>query len=247
MIDLHCHLLPGIDDGPATMDQSIELSRIAVTGGIRHSVVTPHIHPGRYANNTTTITAVYQCLKNALKEHRIPLELTMAAEVRLSVEVLALVAANDVPFYGPDSNKIMLLEMPHSHILPGSDNLVKWLLARNITPMIAHPERNKEVMRNPAKIKPFTDMGCLLQVTAGSVAGRFGDAAQKTAEQLLHQGLVSVLASDGHNAKARPPLLNEGVAAAANIIGEIEAEALVTVNPQKILSGDWSTVSDFYL
>jgi len=248
MIDLHCHLLPGIDDGPATMAEAIVLAEIAVADGISHSVVTPHIHPGRYENDVMSITTAYNGLVDALSKHAIPLALSMAAEVRLSAEILTQVVTHKIPFYGHGliddeaanntyRQRVMLLEMPHQQILPGSDNLVAWLLKQNITPMIAHPERNKEVMRNPDKIASFVEQGCLLQVTGGSVAGRFGDIAKKTADYLLGKGWVTVLASDAHNAKARRPVLSEGREAAAGIVGDAAANQLVTTNPQKILQG----------
>ena len=114
--------------------------------------------------------------------------------------------------------KIMLLELPHSHVPPGSDRLVEWLIKNGVRPLIAHPERNKGIMANPKKIDVFRQLGCLFQVTAGSVAGNFGKLAQQCANLFLEQGLVTVLASDAHNIKYRPPKLNDGRDAAANIL-----------------------------
>src|SRR5690606_29549077 len=122
---------------------------------------------------------------------------------------------------------VFLLEFPHSHIPPGSDKLVRWLLDRRILPMIAHPERNKDIMRKFDKVQPFIEMKCLLQLTAGSVAGDFGEAAQMTARKLLETGKVSILASDAHNVTHRPPRLDHGRDAAAEIVGEEMAEKMV--------------------
>lgn len=236
MYDLHCHLLPGIDDGPDTMDQSLELARIAVANGITHSVLTPHIHPGRYENSATSIRFAMEQYRTALAEKDISLELGYAGEVRLSAEMLALVQENAIPFYGErDGYSVLLLELPHSHVPPGSDKLVQWLLDRKIRPMIAHPERNKGIMHDIDKVQPFIEMDCLFQVTAGSVVGSFGESAQDTARQLLEMGCVTILASDAHNAKRRPPRLDHGRDAAAKIVGKDLAEAMVTTRPQSLV------------
>lgn len=241
MIDLHCHLLPGIDDGPDTLAEAIELCRLAVTNGITHAVVTPHIHPGRYENDRRNIATTLATLKQALAEAGVPLPLGMAGEVRISAEVLPLVQQGLIPFYGSwQGRQVMLLEFPHSHIPPGTDRLVAWLLKQNVLPLIAHPERNKDIMRDLAKLRPFVEMGCLLQVTAGALAGRFGEGAEERAIQILEAGWATLLASDAHNLKARPPLLSEGVAVAADILGEAEARRLVVDRPWQLVSAQFT-------
>ena len=117
----------------------------------------------------------------------------------------------------------------------GSDKLVKWCLERKVRPVIPHPERNKDVIRNIEKIAPFVQLGCLLQVTAGAVAGDFGPQAQQLACQLLERDWVTFLASDAHNTNHRIPDLEPGRAAAAAIIGEAESWRLVRENPREIL------------
>lgn len=237
MFDLHCHLLPGIDDGPATLNEALELARIAVRNGITHSILTPHVHPGRYENLKASIGAATADFRAALARAEIPLQLGFAGEVRLSAEILMLVAEDRIPFYGSYRGfRVMLLELPHSHVPVGSDKLVQWLLDRKILPMIAHPERNKDVMRKLDKLQPFIEAGCLLQVTADSIAGSFGEAAQDTARALLEGGTVTILASDAHNTQHRPPRLMHGVEAAAAIVGEAEAFAMVSSRPAEIVA-----------
>jgi protein-tyrosine phosphatase len=210
MIDVHCHILPGIDDGAQTIDDSIELINIAINDGITHIVATPHIHPGRFDNNIATINSAYNKVAEWIKRTNAPIKLSTAAEVRISVELLSMLEDNAIPYLGQwQGYNVMLLEMPHSHILPGSDKLIKLLLNNNIRPLIAHPERNKEIMADPSKIQPFIDQGCLLQVTAGSLVGRFGDNAQAVALQLCQQNMVTLIATDAHNKKHRPPKLAE--------------------------------------
>lgn len=240
MIDLHCHLLPGIDDGPDTLEQALELARIAVANGITHSVVTPHVHPGRYENDSASVERALATFRGALQAAGIPLQLGYAGEVRLSVEVLAMVEQERVPFYGEvDGYRVMLLELPHSHVPPGSDALVGWLLDRRIRPMIAHPERNKDVMRSLDKLQPFIEAGCLFQVTAGSVAGLFGDYALRVACAMLEAGHVTLLASDAHNRDFRPPRLDHGRDAAARLIGEKAARRLVYDSPRALVTSQF--------
>ena len=240
MIDLHSHLLPGIDDGPSTLDQSLELAALAYQNGITHSILTPHIHPGRYTNNAKTISKACSDFAQALSSRGIPLKVGFAGEVRLSDEILMMVENEDIPFYGKlNQHNVLLLELPHNHVPAGSEKLIQWLLNKNIRPMIAHPERNKEIMSNLDKIKPFVQMECLIQVTAGSIVGLFGQTAQQCSRSLLEMGLVTVIASDAHNVKYRPPQLDHGRDAAAKILGEDEANRMVFDRPANIASSQF--------
>ena len=235
MIDLHCHLLPGIDDGPKTLDDSLALCRAAVENGISHAVVTPHITPGRYDNTLQSITETFTAFTDELKHAGIALRLGMAAEVRLDPLILDMVKEGNMPFLGEyNGSPVMLLEFPHSHIPPGSEELVGWLLKEGILPMIAHPERNKDVMRKLDKIMPFVKAGCLLQVTAASLAGVFGDEPRKRGVELLKEGLVTILASDAHNLHGRLPDIEQGRAVAEKIVGEDESWNLVLYGPREI-------------
>lgn len=236
MIDLHCHLLPGIDDGPETLDQALELARLAVTNGIRRVVVTPHIQPGCWDNDRQGIERVWNTFREALARHGIPLELGMAAEVRVCAEMMGLLAENRIPFLGEYQGKrVLLLEFPHDQIPVGTDKLVRWLLRREILPMIAHPERNKAVIRDFSRIFPYVDMGCLFQVTAGSLVGRFGPFAEERALQFLEEGWITILASDAHNVKYRPPNLLDGRDVVARLVGIEAARRLVEETPATIV------------
>ncbi|ODS23135.1 capsular biosynthesis protein [Candidatus Endobugula sertula] len=237
MIDLHCHFLPGIDDGPDSMDESLALARLAVEKGITHSIVTPHIHPGRWNNEVSLISSSLESFKRSIKDAGIPLIIGMSGEMRVGLETLQMVANHQVPFLGKwGEYYIVLLEMPHNHIPTEIKQMIEWLMKRNIRPLIAHPERNKEILRRVEKIQPLVDLGCLFQVTAGSVAGKFGFSAKNRSRQLLEMGIVTVLASDAHNVKRRPPILDEGRDAAAAIVGTKMANKLVLDNPWKIVS-----------
>jgi len=241
MIDLHCHLLPAVDDGPATMEQAVAMACAACDAGIQKAVLTPHLHLGRYENNLASIRKAANIFSAELKRRKIPLQISFAAEVRICPEITELVENGTAPFVGElEGRKILLLEFPHSHIPAGSDKMVEWLLGHGVRPMIAHPERNKDVIRRFDKILPFVEMGCLLQVTAGSVAGRFGPAAQQRANDLLERGFVHVLASDAHNLGARGPELEMGRDAAERIIGIEASWALVRNAPHEISKSRFS-------
>lgn len=236
MIDLHCHLLPGIDDGPEDLAAALRLARHAVASGIRTSVVTPHMHAGRYDNRAANIRAAAQKFQQVLDAEGIALQILCAAEVRLDHEILSWVGDEHIPYLGHwQGERILLLEFPHSHVPVGADKLVAWLLKQGIRPMIAHPERNKDILRSIDKLIPFVRMGCLLQVTAGAVAGSFGEFARERAIDLLSRGWVTVLASDAHNLDPRPPELEPGRVAAARIVGEEESWRLVRNRPAEIV------------
>ena len=238
MIDLHCHLLPGIDDGPATLEEALEMARLALANGIEAAYVTPHLQPGRWENDRPKIAAAVEAHRAALAQAGIPLELGYAAEVRLDYEILPLIEAGRVPFLGKlDGFQVMLLEFPHSHVPVGADKFVSWLLARNIRPMIAHPERNKDLMRDPGKLEPFVREGCLLQVTADAVTGGFGELCARRAREFLERGWVSVLASDAHDTTERPPRMAPGRDAAAKIVGEEAARQMTQGTPLRIVRG----------
>lgn len=236
MIDVHCHLLPGIDDGPKTMDESIELARLAVNNGITHAIVTPHMHAGRWDNECAGITQLTNQFRQRLAGAGVPLTVGMAAEVRLDAAIVEWVAHDRIPFLGMHGGKrVMLLELPHSHIPLGTENLIAWLLKRDIVPLIAHPERNKDVIRKLDSIRPLIEQGCLLQLTSGSVAGHFGKPAQQRSRELLEMGAVFVIASDAHNREHRPPDLASGRDAASNIVGAEIADQLVSGNPYSLM------------
>lgn len=235
MIDLHCHLLPGIDDGPEELAEAMEMARLAVENGIQRAILTPHIHPGRYDNSKGNIATAAAWFGEQLERAGIPLELGVGAEVRICPEIIPMVLQQQIPYLGRHRDKdVLLLELPHSHIPPGSEKMIDWLHGQGILAMIAHPERNKEIIRNPDKVAAFLGRGCLLQVTAASLAGGFGPQVQDCARYFLEQGWIHLLATDAHNLEYRPPDLNQGFLAASSIIGEGAAYSLVQENPAAI-------------
>jgi len=245
MIDLHCHYLPGIDDGAATLEEALGLARASVANGIVHAVMTPHIHAGVFENRKSEIERHVELFRKALKVARIPLSISLGGEVRIGHELIELMEQDEIPFLGQlGSDRVMLLELPHGNVPVGADRLVAWLRARGIRPLIAHPERNKDVMRSLEKIRPFIEAGCLLQVTAGSITGRFGPQAQLRAREMLKQDWVFAVATDAHNLEHRPPELAEAHEAVASLLDAGEADLLTRANPAKLVWGTARPAAD---
>ena len=235
MLDMHCHFLPGVDDGATSMVDTIKLFQASIDNGISRIVLTPHIHPGRWENKVENLQPIFNKVKETLMHRHMPVEIALGAEVRISDEIFDLMYEGELPFIGEyNGYRVMLLEFPHGNILPGSDHLVRQLIDENVLPMIAHPERNKLIMNHPEKLKPFLDLGCLTQLTAASLTGGFGRKAKTTARQLLKGGMVSVIATDAHNLKHRPPVLQEGAKEATKLIGESAAWDLVSEMPRRL-------------
>lgn len=209
MIDIHCHLLPGIDDGPATLEAALALARACVADGITHAVLTPHLLAGRWENTRSRIGAEHARFEKALQTLKIPLQLAWAGEVRLGAEVLDWLAQGELPLLGgEDGPRCLLLEMPDGQIPLGADKLVLALRRQGITPVIAHPERNRAVAEQPERLRPFIEAGCRTQLTAASVVGQFGSRAQGACEALLERGWAHCVASDAHNLTGRAPRMS---------------------------------------
>lgn len=220
MIDLHCHYLPGVDDGCRSMEESVAIIRIAQAEGITRAVITPHMHPGVYDNQLDNLAPVFSELKTTLRKQGIAMRLALAAEVRLSTELLTDLPAGRVPFIGKLEGKdVVLLELPYSHIPPGTDKLLRWMRAQGVTAMIAHPERNREIIAEPASVLRLKDAGAKLQLTISSFIGEFGEKVQDVAEWLLVRECADIVASDAHRPSRRPPLVKPGLDRIAKLVG----------------------------
>jgi protein-tyrosine phosphatase len=236
VIDLHCHFLPGIDDGPETLAQALDLARTAVADGITHSVLTSHVHPERYPNQRRNLEVATAEFAAHLVEANIPLQVRVGGEARLCPEMIDLLATDQVPFLGEvEGYRILLLEFPHQMIPVGSMRFIDSLLKRNIRPLIAHPERNKVITTHIDKVREFTEAGCWLQLTAGSLVGRFGPQAERAAFGLIDKGWDCLAATDAHNLQNRPPLLSEARDVLRQRYGEAVAQSMVQDKPAHIL------------
>jgi len=235
MIDMHSHILPGIDDGARDLDEALALLRLAEADGVTTQVLTPHIHPIRYDNTLASIRRACERLAQEVRQAGLTIQLEFAAEIRISPEIVSLVEAEQVPWLGVwQGRRLLLVEFPYNSIPVGSLNLVEWLLRRDIVPMLAHPERIFPIQRDIGKLLPFLQAGCLTQITAGSLLGDFGAAARDVALRLLENGQVSLVASDCHNLSYRPPKLRAGIDVAARVIGPQASQDMVTTVPRQM-------------
>lgn len=244
MIDIHCHLLPGIDDGSSSIEQSLQMARLAVVDGITHAILTPHINPGRWDNSAEGIAAATQLFRTALASENIPLQVGFAAEVRISDLIFQQLEKGQIPFLGEiEGYRVMLLEFPHSHVVPGTDKLVDWLIRNKIRPLIAHPERNRELMQTPEKLLPLIDQGCLAQVTGSSLTGRFGDASTVAAEYFIRKQVISFVASDAHNTSTRAPAMAAARQIIERMVGSDVATRLTVDAPRQLVAAQFQAQS----
>lgn len=241
MIDLHCHLLPGVDDGPRTWDETLEMCRIAAADGVVSVVAAPHTLDGKYSNSREEILKQVANLNLLLQQERIDLKVFPGADVFLTRELWKLVAQGQVMTIN-DTGKYILLELPTYHIPDGFLEQVFQLRVHGLTPLISHPERNFQVQENLDLAKQMVSLGALLQVTSMSLLGGFGEKARDCAFSLLRRGEVHILATDAHSVHQRPPILSAGRREVANLLGEPTAEMMVLENPRAILEGKEVTV-----
>lgn len=212
MIDIHSHILPNVDDGAQSLEEALSMLRIAVDGGVTTQVLTPHMQLGKFDNTKADLLLKFERFKEQVDAANISVNLRLSAEVRIGPEVMQLVQQSAIPWLGVYNNQdVFLLEFPRQEVPFGSDNLVKWLLAKNCLPIIVHPERNRTFMEQRHKLDTFIKLGCPLQVTACSLSGTFGKEAQKMAHELLESGEAKLIASDCHNLKGRAPDLGNVV------------------------------------
>jgi protein-tyrosine phosphatase len=236
MIDLHDHLLPGIDDGPDNWKQTFHMCQLAVRDGITHIAATPHISPESRIPSGVILKKVKQ-LNEVLRIKGIELEVIPAADVYLDPDIFSLLEDDELLTFGGKA-RYLLLEIPPFAIPPYVGKFIFELQTRGVTPIITHPERNLAIQQAPHRLRDLIQQGALAQVTAMSLTCGFGPKAKTCVRELLRADLVHLMATDAHSINSRPPLLSPAVEAAAQIVGRTQAEALVTTYPQAILDGE---------
>jgi protein-tyrosine phosphatase len=235
-VDIHCHLLPGIDDGAKDLDESLAMARVAVEDGTTTIVATPH-QLGNFGHNRgDDIRRRVGEVQQTLDREQIPLKVLPGADVRIEPDMIAGLASGDVLTLG-DHRSHVLLELPHELYLP-LEPLLAELARRNIVGILSHPERNMGILRQPNVLPPLVEAGCLLQVTAGSVCGTMGDVCQEFSEWLLAEGMVHFIATDAHGQRSRRPLMRRAFERVAELTDESTAIALCSENPGRVAAGE---------
>lgn len=230
MIDIHCHILWEIDDGPADLAGSLAMARAAAADGTRQLVATPHV--GLHMHAPQLIAEKVALLNETIAAEGLELEILTGADN------LHNLGAGKLACYSINGGRYVLIEYPHSHLPADAGDCIFEALRHKLVPIITHPERNPSIVQKPQLLRELVERGALVQLTAESLTGGFGGASRACARYLLKQQLVHFLASDGHSADWRPPCLSAGVKAAARLIGDAAARALVFDNPARVVGDE---------
>ncbi|MBS8265627.1 tyrosine protein phosphatase [Mesobacillus boroniphilus] len=201
MIDLHCHILAGIDDGAQTMADSIEMARAAVNEGIDTIIATPHHKNGRYENTKQAIIEKTAELNDVLKAENIPLTILPGQEPAIHGELMKGITLGEVSTL--NNTQYIFIELPSGHVPRYTDKLLYDLQMEGKIPVIVHPERNQEIIERPEILYQLIKNGALSQVTASSICGIFGKKIKNFSEQLIEANLTHFIASDAHNTNKR--------------------------------------------
>ncbi len=236
MIDLHCHILPGLDDGPPSMEEALAMCRIAVEDGIRVIVATPHMLNGMFPVERGAVLEGVQRISGALREASIPLQILPGADVHLDHSLLSRLDRGDLVTVA-DLGRHLLLELPQDIVPEGTREVLFQVQLKGITPIITHPERNIAIQQNPAVLDGLVSAGSLTQITAGSLTGAFGTRVRDCSLRLLRSRTAHLVSTDAHNTARRAPRLSEAVQVVQEEVGMEETERIFQERPARILEG----------
>lgn len=233
LVDLHIHLLPGLDDGPRSRAEALELARLAVEAGVGTAVCTPHLMVGRFDNVRSRVLPAVRRLQEALDAEGLPLRLLPGCEAYAHPSLPALHDAGELPTLG--DGPFLLLELPWTALPPGLDELLFELQQRGLRPILAHPERYAPVQRQPDLVGRWVERGVLVQVNALHLAAASLGIVHRTAWRLLERGWVHLLASDAHSTR-RPPCLGPLLERLAQEAGD-DLAARARANAEAVVAG----------
>lgn len=234
IVDLHTHVLPGADDGAANREEAVEMLKNAAASQTEVLVATPHCNlPGMYDNYLTPeLIGQFQALKEAAKEENLPLTVLLGMEVHVTRELPRLL--RDKKVLALNGSRYLLMEFPFDAASEFYTQMLQKVLQEGYVPLIAHPERCLAVWKDPKTVIPWLDMGCHLQLTAGSILGRFGKEAKAASDYLLRHDLVACAASDAHGARMRTNFLGDLHTHLRLNYSQEYAQALLWNNPLRI-------------
>lgn len=228
MIDLHCHILPGIDDGARTWEDSIAMAKQAAADGVSIIAATPHL--GDPTLSPDLIRQLTSQLNKLLYEHHVPVRVIAGAEFPCHLN-----AALALP-YCLENTSCLMVELPHNHFPPMAYAFIRRLTSMGIRPCIVHPERNLDIQHEPnLMVRLRQEYRVMAQITAGSLCGEWGMEARLCANFLVRNRLCDFIASDGHSPEWRPPLLSKAVKIAAKLSNHETSHAMVHDTPLAIL------------
>lgn len=240
MLDLHCHILPSIDDGARSWEDSLAIAEAAVQEGITHLLATPHHLNGKFENKKDSVLRLTEELQEKLDEHNINLTVFPSQEVRVSGDILLGIERDEILFTD-EINRYLLVEFPTMSIPHFTKQLFFQLEQKGITPVIVHPERNQVIIDDPNTLLEFVERGALAQVTASSYVGVFGKEIANLSKQLIEADLVHILSSDAHNTRGRSFHMREAFVQLEADFGKKKAEAFHQ-NAKDIINGEMLVV-----
>ncbi|HZS48613.1 MAG TPA: CpsB/CapC family capsule biosynthesis tyrosine phosphatase [Blastocatellia bacterium] len=232
MIDLHCHIMPGIDDGSTSIETTTQMLDLAVEDGFKGIVVTPHRFNGVHEIHAVSKLQETMEMTQSIAGDR--LKLFLGCELRFTHDLIKNVFDTKL---APTINggSYILVEFPTFVIPPNTEDVLFELQSGGVTPIIAHPERNRMISHNPSLFYRLVDKGAFGQINGGSVLGRFGTEAKRTSEILIKNGLGHFLSSDAHNMAGRKPKLTQAVQVVGQLIGAEAAHKMAYENPQAVV------------
>ena len=234
-VDIHCHLLPGIDDGASDFEESLAMARLSVDQGVDTVVVTPH-QCGAFAHNRgDEIRRRTEELQANLQAAEVPLRVLPGADVRIEDDLIEQLTSGQVLTLG-DLGRHVLLELPHELYFP-LEPVLEGLQRIGMVGILSHPERNAGLLQRPALVDELVLQGCLMQVTAGSLLGSFGTASQAMAEKMARRGAIHFLSTDAHGPKSRRPRLGDAFNVAKKLAGEQAATLWCREFPRAVAQG----------
>ncbi|MGL4336777.1 MAG: tyrosine-protein phosphatase [Turicibacter sp.] len=234
MIDTHCHILPSVDDGSKSMEETLEMARIAVSEGIHYIIATPHYIEYSDYLNKKQLTEVVKQVNKELELANIKLTIGLGHEVYLTPDLPKLVETEEVSTLN-DSN-YLLLEFPMNDIPIYAEDVIYELKLMGITPIIAHPERYPMIIEDPNLLLKYLSIGALCQINMGSIIGAFGTKVQETAMILIEHNMAQLVATDAHSTRRRSPKMQQALAHVVTLEGSQKANTLFVENPFKIYS-----------
>lgn len=235
MVDLHHHLLPGLDDGAPDLQTSLQMARTAAEDGITHVVCTPHAS-SRYSFDPTRVQQELTRLRAALSDAAIRLVLGSGCDFHLSYENVQDALANPRR-YTINSGEYLLIELPDYGLAPTLEETFYSLRLAGMTPILTHPERNPSLQQDTSRMAQWIRDGLLTQITAGSVTGSMGRKAQALAHRLLADRWAHFVSTDAHNTRSRAPQMRAAFDHIATRYGDTYAQRLCTENPQAVFDG----------
>lgn len=232
MVDIHCHVLPETDDGAVSLEESVEMCRMAAEDGIKTIVATPHMYDG--VHKTPQRDDIHRRIDQVMEASGGIVQIVPGGEIRYSYEIFQEVRDPRTKIR-LNGSSYMLLEFDFTMVPPNIETTIFQILNAGITPIIAHPERNLRIQRRPEIMLTLIERGAYAQLDAGSLTGSFGPECYESAKKFIQAGMAHFIASDGHHKDRRRPLLSQAVTKAAEIGGEAYARAMVEENPLALI------------